>query len=107
MTLTTLDEMIKIEQEAKEVKESYRSKLELLQTKLNDQLHKELETYDLETTELLKQAKQHTNEKIMQAQKQAEESLALNEQQIRSALEHEKERLIDEIVQKVVEVYGN
>lgn len=107
MTQSTIEEMKQIESAVVEVKDQYQKKINESYESIAERLSKAAEQYDLETKQLIDSAQKYFDERETEAKAKLADNVARNKQQLESALQDKKDMLINQIVTKVVEEYGN
>lgn len=107
MSNSTLEEMNAIELEAIEIKKSYQAKINEASNSIETKLKEAANQLDIETQELIRVAREQYEQKEKEYQAQLAEKVQTNQQKLTAALGDKKAALIDQIVEKVVEQYGN
>lgn len=107
MTHSTLAEMESIEQEAYQIQESYRQQIQDSQQQIATRLEEARANFESETQQLVEQARQYYNEQQLAAKERLATNVARHQQQLEQALSSQKADLISQIIERVVEQYGN
>lgn len=107
MSQSILSQMQAIEVEAQQVLDQIQMNIQDNQQSLNNKLKESLETFDLETKEMVEKAREKFRQKEQELFGRMEAQVESNRQQLEAGLSDKKDRLIDYIVEKVVAEYGN
>ncbi|MGY3815414.1 hypothetical protein ACWOA6_07700 [Globicatella sulfidifaciens] len=107
MPHSTLEEMNAIEMEAQAVQTEYQEKIEDARAKMEQKLKDATGAFDVETKQMIAQARQHFDEQEQQAKEKLAQRVQENEAQLQKALGDKREYLINQIVERVVKEYGN
>lgn len=107
MSQSTLAEMNAIEQEAREIYESYQQKIVESKEQIAIRLNAFVERFDQETRQQIEVAKNKVARHEQEAKVMLADNVANNQQQLVQALGEKKEELIQQIVEKVVKYYGD
>lgn len=107
MAHSTLEEMNAIEVAAKNIYQDYINKIEVEKSAIDTKLHEASQQYDLETKSLVDQAKRNYQSVEQKTNIAIKEKVAESQSQLQNALNEKKELLMTQIVEKVVEKYGN
>ena len=107
MSLSTFEEMQQIEEEAQLILERYKTEVVMSLKNTEKQLQKVADEFDEETHRMLADAQKFYEEKSKRSYENLRISVQENNQQLQAGLADRKEELIDQIIAKVVEFYGN
>lgn len=107
MTNATLEQMQEIERAADEVLAGYQHQIWELQDQAARDLKQLGRAYDEEKQQLLIELKEQSEKEIASLTQDLEKTKQENEEKVQAALSNKKEALLQMIVDRVVEKYGN
>ena len=107
MSNATLEMMQEIEQAAQGVIASYEDQVEQIRTDSRDRLATVAQHYDEETEQLVAEAENNSQEKLVRITKDLAETVARNDAKVQQAMTDKRAGLVEAIVEKVVATYGN
>lgn len=107
MTNATLEQMQEIERAADEVLAGYQHQIRELQDQATRDLKQLGRAYDEEKQQLLIELKEQSEKEIASLTQDLEKTKQENEEKVQAALSNKKEALLQMIVDRVVEKYGN
>ncbi|MDO4432649.1 MAG: hypothetical protein Q4B80_04950 [Aerococcaceae bacterium] len=107
MSHSTLQDMQIIEQEAQTIRQTYQQQIEQSYAEIQQRLDVASKKFDEQTIEMVAQLKELLEAKQHQLNEQVAQVMKVNEQQVANALTSKRDALIQDIVKKVVETYGN
>ena len=107
MANETLEKMQEIETAAEEVLMGYRTQVQELRQRVDEDLRQLGLTYDNETQKLAEELTATSQQKLVLLQQDLEQTPQQNEDKVAAALTDKKADLARVIVEKVVEAYGH
>ena len=107
MANETLEKMQEIETAAEEVLMGYRTQVQELRQRVDEDLRQLGLTYDNETQKLAEELTATSQQKLVLLQQDLEQTTQQNEDKVEDALTDKKADLARAIVEKVVEAYGH
>ena len=106
MSNATLEMMQEIEQAARGVIASYEDQVEQIRTDSRDRLATVAQHYDEETEQLVAEAENNAQEKLVRLTKDLAETVARNDAKVQQAMTDKTSWVVEAIVEKVVASYG-
>ncbi|WP_124057640.1 hypothetical protein [Vaginisenegalia massiliensis] len=107
MANTTLDEMQLIEEEVNHILQDYDQQIAASQASIQEKLTKVADQYDQETQVQVANLEVNYQQERQDLQMKVDQTIADNQAKIDAALTDRKADLIRQIVEEVVEKYGN
>ena len=106
MSNATLGMVQEIEHAAQGVIASYEDQVEQIRTDSRDRLATVAQHYDEETEQLVAEAENNAQEKLVRLTKDLAETVARNDAKVQQAMTDKRAGLVEAIVEKVVASYG-
>ncbi|MGX7106810.1 hypothetical protein ACWOBE_03320 [Hutsoniella sourekii] len=107
MAKNTLQIVKGIEDEAKKIQKQYELQIQALAQEEEKRLQDDEAKFDLETEKLVKQLTNQLQTEKDQLEKEVEDTLSLHHSRSQEVLDSRKEALVDQIIERVVKMYGD